>query len=77
MGKTQKSISIPTDSWIEIEKLYNEKKPMLETLRIKSTTQLFLVLANFGKKPFEEFLEGKKPMTALVETHTKDKEVSK
>ena len=56
MGKTQKSISISANLWEEIEQLYMDNKDILNALEISSPAEFFRVLANFGKKPFMDFL---------------------
>ena len=66
MARKHKTVSIPSQFWDEIEKLYESMKPQFEALEISSASELLRIMANLGRKPLIEFLEGKKPLSELL-----------
>ena len=57
MVKKQKTVSLSLELWEEMKKLYHEKESILRMVGITSPSKLFPVLARWGMKPFQEWLE--------------------
>ena len=57
MPKTHKTMSVPSDYYEKIEKIYNQFKDVCEDLQISSPAELLRSLANLGKPRFLEIVE--------------------
>ena len=66
MARKHKTVSVPMSFWLEVEKLYEDMKTEFQALEVSTASELLRVLANLGRKPLVEFLEGKKPLAELL-----------
>jgi len=52
LGKKQKNVSFPLDTYEELDALFDQLKDVCKELEIGSTAELVRVLANLGKPRF-------------------------
>lgn len=67
MVKKQKSVSVPLEMWEATEQLFEDYKALFDTLEITSPSELLRVMAKLGRTLLLDVLEGRKPLTEVIE----------